>query len=199
MSQIIGIIKKPIDAIEKKFDGKVQKALIYLGIIVGVLLVADLLSTMYSTLMASKSFWNNNKIDWNSLKDINYLKFILTFILRQIFLFGSLFAGIFVYTSIAGKKFNLLETLSIIVVGYTANYLLTAGLDIIFMFKFMDVKFLVAIERALLALTDCYSIILIAFGLQKTYSTKINDKEILNLVIMFGVTYVINSLLLLTI
>ena len=141
MAQILEIIKKPINAIEKKFDGKVQKALIYLGIIVGVLLVASLLSTMYSTLMASKSYWTDNKVDWNSLKDINYLKFILTFILRQIFLFGSLFAGIFVYTSIAGKKFNLLETLSIIVVGYTANYLLTAGLDIIFMFKFMDVKF----------------------------------------------------------
>ena len=199
MAQILEIIKKPINAIEKKFDGKVQKALIYLGIIVGVLLVASLLSTMYSTLMASKSYWTDNKVDWNSLKDINYLKFILTFILRQIFLFGSLFAGIFVYTSIAGKKFNLLETLSIIVVGYTANYLLTAGLDIIFMFKFMDVKFLVAIERALLALTDCYSIVLIVFGLQKTYSAKINDKEVLKLVIMFGVTYVINYLLLLTI
>lgn len=199
MAQILEIIKKPINAIEKKFDGKVQKALIYLGIIVGVLLVASLLSTMYSTLMASKSYWNDNKVDWNSLKDINYLKFILTFILRQIFLFGSLFAGIFVYTSIAGKKFNLLETLSIIVVGYTANYLLTAGLDIIFMFKFMDVKFLVAIERALLALTNCYSIMLIVFGLQKTYSAKINDKEVLSLVIMFGVTYVINYLLLLTI
>lgn len=197
MAQILEIIKKPINAIEKKFDGKVQKALIYLGIIVGVLLVASLLSTMYSTLMASKIF--NNKVDWNSLKEINYLKFILTFILRQIFLFGSLFAGIFVYTSIADKKFNLLGTLSIIVVGYTANYLLTAGLDIIFMFKFMDVKFLVAIERALLALTDCYSIVLIVFGLQKTYSAKINDKEVLNLVIMFGVTYVINYLLLLTI
>ena len=199
MAQILEIIKKPINAIEKKFDGKVQKALIYLGIIVGVLLVASLLSTMYSTLMASKSYWTDNKVDWNSLKDINYLKFILTFILRQIFLFGSLFAGIFVYTSIAGKKFNLLETLSIIVVVYTANYLLKEWLDIIFMFKFMDVKFLVAIERALLALTGCYSIVLIVFGLQKTYSAKINDKEVLNLVIMFGVTYVINYLLLLTI
>ena len=69
MAQILEIIKKPINAIEKKFDGKVQKALIYLGIIVGVLLVASLLSTMYSTLMASKSYWTDNKVDWNSLKD----------------------------------------------------------------------------------------------------------------------------------
>ena len=73
MAQILEIIKNPINAIEKKFDGKVQKALIYLGIIVGVLLVASLLSTMYSTLMASKSYWTDNKVDWNSLKDINYI------------------------------------------------------------------------------------------------------------------------------
>lgn len=199
MSQIIEIIKKPIDVVEKKFDGKVQKALIYLGIIVGVLLVTDLISTMYEVLMASKSFWTNNKVDWNSLRDINYLKEILTFILRQIFLFGSLFAGIFVYTSITGKKFNLLETLSIIVVSYTANYLLTAGLNIIFMFNFMDVKFLVALRNALYALTECYSIILIVAGLQKTYDIKINDKEILNLTIMFGISYIIYYLLLLTI
>lgn len=197
MSQIIGIIKKPIDMIEKKFDGKVQKALIYLGIIVGVLLVTTLLSTMYGEFINSKDWFGKYHIE--VLKEIDYLKTILTFILKQIFLFGSLFAGIFVYTSITGKKFNLLETLSIIVISYTANYLLTAGLNIIFMFNFMDVKFLVALKNALVVLAECYSIILIVAGLQKTYNSKMNDKEILNLTIMFGISYIIYYLLLLTI
>lgn len=199
MSQFIEIITKPVTAIESKFGKSWKKILICLGIIVGILLVSDLISSMYATLLQSKAMSWTGKMDFNVLKDFNYFKHIFTFLLRQIIFFGSIFAGIFIYCYITKKEFKLVDVLTLIVVAYTANYLLQAALNIIFMFGFMDVKFLNALNTALHAVAQYYSLALILFGIQKLYGFEFNNKGTINLVIMLAVIYVIYYVLCLVI
>ena len=197
MKQFLDIIKKPVDAIEKKFEGNWKKILIFLGIIVGVLLVSDLISTMYSYLLMSKDY--SGKMHFEILKEIKYFEIILKFLLRQIIFFGSIFVGIYIYSSITKKKFSLADTLSLILVAYTANYLLQSALNIIFMFDFMNVKFLTTIEGILSSTASYYSIAILILGLQKLYDFKFNDKDLLHLLIMFVVMFAVRNILYLAI
>ncbi len=197
IKSIIETITKPIATLEKKYDNNIKKILIILGIIVGVFFVANLLSTMYETLLLSKGW--TGKIDWSSLGHINYLKFILEFILEQLIYIGSIFAGIFVISSITKKDFKLVDVLSLIVVMYTAKYLVSSVLNILFMFKFMQIKFLLALETAILATARYYTGTLFVIGLQKLYDVKFDDKGIIRIAITFGVIFVIRHILLILI
>lgn len=197
MKQIIDIIKKPVDAIDKKFGNSWKKALIYLGIIVGALLVTELVATMYTYVIASKDW--SGKLHFEVLKEIKYFEIILDFILEQIIFFGSIFAGIFIYSSISKKEFKLVDVLSLIVIAYTANYLLQAVTNILFMFKFMDVKFLNTVHTVLLTTANYYSITIIILGLQKLFGFKFDDKNLLQLAIMFVIMFAIRYILYLAI
>ncbi len=197
MKQIIDIIKKPVDAIDKKFGNSWKKALIYLGIIVGALLVTELIATMYTYVIASKDW--SGKLHFEVLKEIKYFEIILDFILEQLIFFGSIFAGIFIYSSISKKEFKLVDVLSLIVIAYVANYLLQAVTNILFMFKFMDVKFLNTVHTILLTTANYYSITIIILGLQKLFGFKFDDKNLLQLAIMFVIMFAIRYILYLAI
>lgn len=181
VKDFLGIIKKPIDSIEKKLGGNFKKILIMIGIIVGIYFLADFISMMYSTVAASKDW--NGKLHFEVLKNINYFKFILDFILNQVFFLGSIFAGLFVFTSISKKDLKLVDVLTIILVAFTLNYLVTAALDILFMFKFMNVKFLLTLRSIISTAILYYAIALLVIGIIKTYDAKINDKNFLNIAI----------------
>ena len=196
VKDFLGIITKPISAIEKKLGGNLKKILIMIGIIVGIYFLADFISMMYSTVAGSKDF--NGKLHFEVLKDINYFKFIFNFILNQIFFLGSIFAGIFVYTSITKKDLKLIDVFTIILVSFTLNYLVTAALDIIFMFKFMNIKFLITLRGILTTAVMYYAIALLVIGIYKTYDNKLNDKSFINIAIAlttFAAVYELLSLM----
>lgn len=197
IKDFLAIITKPVATFDKKFDSKLKKVLILLGILVGVYFVADLISMMYSTLLMSKGW--DGKMHFEVLKEINYLKYILEFIFEQVIFFGSIFVGIFIYTSITKKDFKLVDVLSLILVAYTLNYLVQAATSIIFMFDFTNIKILNTIESVLLTTADYYSIAIIVLGLQKLFGFKFNDKDLISLVIMFAVTFTVRYLLYLAI
>lgn len=197
IKDFLAIITKPVATFEKKFDGKLKKVLILLGILVGVYFIADLISMMYSTLLMSKGW--DGKMHFEVLKEINYLKYILEFVFEQVIFFGSIFVGIFIYTSITKKDFKLIDVLALILVAYTLNYLVQAATSILFMFDFMNIKILTTIESVLLTTANYYSIAIIVLGLQKLFDFKFNDKDLISLVVMFVVTFAVRYLLYLAI
>ena len=193
VKDFLGIIKKPIDAVEKKFGGNVKKAFIIFGILIGIYFLADFISMMYGSM---KGF--DGKLHFEALKNINYFKYILNFILREVFFFGSIAAALFVYTSISKKEFKLIDVLSIIIVSYTFYYLIEAALGILFMFDFMNIKFLITLKSIISTTAFYYAIALLVISIQKTYDAKINDKSFINLAIMFATMTAIYQLLSLT-
>jgi len=197
IKDFLAIITKPVATFEKKFDGKLKKVLILLGILVGVYFIADLISMMYSTLLMSKGW--DGKMHFEVLKEINYLKYILEFIFEQVIFFGSIFVGIFIYTSITKKDFKLIDVLALILIAYTLNYLVQAATSILFMFDFMNIKILTTIESVLLTTANYYSIAIIVLGLQKLFDFKFTDKDLISLVVMFVVTFAVRYLLYLAI
>ena len=82
---------------------------------------------------------------------------------------------------------------------YTAKYLVSSVLNILFMFKFMQIKFLLALETAILATARYYTGTLFVIGLQKLYDVKFDDKGIIRIAITFGVIFVIRHILLILI
>lgn len=197
IKDFIAIITKPVATFEKKFDNKLKKILILLGVLVGVFFVADLISMMYSILLSSKGW--DGKMHFEVLKEINYLKYILEFIFKQVIFFGSIFIGIFIYTAITKKDFKLIDVVTLILVAYTLNYLVQAATNIIFMFDFTNIKILNTIESVLITTANYYSIAIIVLGLQKLFGFKFNDKDLISLVIMFVVTFSVRYLLYLAI
>lgn len=190
ISDLISIIKKPVEAIEKKFGNNVKKGFIYLGIIVGLLFLTTFIHQLYRTMIGM-----DGKLHFDYLKHFEYFKFILNFFLDQIFYFGSIAAGIFVFAAISKKDFKLIDIVSIAVIAYVFNYLIQSCFQILFMFDFIQVKFLLTIRSIIISVATIYSLILIFVGLQKTYDFKLNDKSFINLIIMFGIQETIYTLL----
>lgn len=190
IADFISIIKKPVDSIEKKFGKNIKKGFIYLGIIVGILFLTTFIHQLYRTILGY-----DGKLHFDNLKNFEYFKFILNFILDQIFYIGSFAAGIFVFAAISKKDFKLIDIISIVVISFVLNYLVSSCFQILFMFDFAQNKFLLTTRSIISSIATTYSLILLVFGLYKTYDFKLDDKGLINLIILFGTQITIYTLL----
>lgn len=191
MKKLKEIILKPFTVLEEKAD--LKKIGILLGFIVGTLFLCNFVAYLYTTLQATKIF--TDKIDFNVLKEINYFKYILTFVLKQIAFFGSFLVGTYVLCSMQKKDFKFDRVCQVIVVAFVANYLLQAAASLLFMFNFMDIEFLLAIKSAILSAADCFSILILVFVFAKEYNMKQDEKSLFSFTIVFFITYLVRYLL----
>lgn len=191
MKKLKELILKPFTVLEEKSN--LKKVGILLGFIVGVLFLCQFVAYIYTTLQATKIF--TDKINYDVLGEINYFKYILTFILKQLAFFGSFLVGIYVLCNMYKKEFKLDRVCQIIVVAFVANYLLQAAASLLFMFDFMNIKFLVAIKNAILSAADCFSLLIVIFAFAKEYNMKQDEKGLYNFTIVFFITYLVRYLL----
>lgn len=191
MEKLKEIILHPIQNLEEDADYK--KVVILLGCIVGVLFVGNFVAYLYSTLQATKIY--RNHIDFGVLGNINYMKYILDFLLNQVIHFGSLVVGIYVLCYLQKKEFKLEKICQVIVVAFTLNYLLHAVLSLLFMFQFMDIPFLVSVKNAILSAANYFSYFAILFVFLKEYKTKLEDHSLWNFGIAMFVVFVVRNLL----
>lgn len=191
METLKEIILHPIQKLEEEANYK--KIGILLGCIVGVLFIGNFVAYLYSTLQATKIY--NNHIDFDVLGNINYIKYILDFLLNQAIHFGSLVVGLYVLCNLQKKEFKLDKACQMIVVAFTLNYLLQATLSLLFMFQFMDIPFLVSIKNAILSTMNYFSYFIILFVWMKEYKMKFEDSCLWNWAIVLFVIFVVRNLL----
>lgn len=186
MKDVMNIIKKPTDAIENKFGGSFKKILIVLGIMLGIFTVTNILGELFYNLMK-----------WQSVENIDFLNLVLKqSILEPIIIFGSMFAGLYIYPTIVKKDFNLVNILTTILVTFFVYYLLQSALNILYCFPFMrDIDFLDKIRVILTHMSEWYIVVMFIFSLNKLYGFKFDNKSILALVIAFAIMFALQDFL----
>ncbi len=186
MKDIINAIRKPVDAIENKFGGSWKKILIILGIVLGIFATTNILGELFYNLMK-----------WHNTNNIDFLNLVLKkSILEPIIIFGSMFAGIYIYSTIAKKDFNLVNILTVILVTFLVYYLLQSTLNILYCFPFMrDVDFLDKIRVILTHMSEWYKVVIFILALHKLFDFKLDNKSIIGLVVLFAVMFSLQDLL----
>lgn len=190
MEKLKEIILHPIQKLEEEANYK--KIAILLGFIVGVLFAGNLISYLYLTVQATKIYGD---MDFGVLGNINYIKYIIDFLLNQVTHFGSLIVGIYVLCYLQKKEFKLEKICQVIVIAFTFNYLLQAALSILFMFEFMDIRFLVSIKNALISAVNYFSYFIMLFVFIKEWKMKLEEKSLWDFGIAVFVVFVVRNLL----
>lgn len=186
MKDVMNIIKKPADAIENKFGGSFKKILIILGIMLGIFAATNILGELFYNLMK-----------WHNVENIDFLNLVLKkSILEPIIIFGSMFAGLYIYSTIVKKDFNLVNILTTILVTFFVYYLLQSVLSILYCFPFMrDIEFLDKIRVILTNMSEWYIVVMFIFSLTKLYGFKFDSKNIVALVITFAIMFALQDFL----
>ena len=179
MEKLKKLILKPMTTLEEKADFK--KIGILLACMVGVLFVGKLGSYLY--------------IMRDVPVETDYFKYTTDFLLDQVAFLGSIFVGVYVLCTLLKKKFDLAKVCRIILVSFSAYYLLQAVTSLVFMFDFMDIKFLVAVKNALLSAANYFSYLILVFVISKEYNIGYNEKGLWNWAIIFFVIFAVRNIL----
>ena len=179
MEKLKDLILRPMTMLQKKADFK--KIGILLGCLLGVLFIGDIVSYVYA------------------MRDIeihiDYFAYIKDFLLNQVAFLGSILAGVYALSVLTKKKFDFARACQIILVSFSVYYLVDAAMSILFMFEFMDIKFLVAIKNALVSAASYFSYFVLLFATQKEFGVTNNEKGLWNYGIVFFIIFAVRNLL----
>ncbi len=191
MEKLKEIIFHPIQKLEEETNYK--KIGILLGCIVGALFIGNFVAYLYSTLQATKIY--SNHIDFSVLGNINYIKYIIDFLLNQAIFLGSIVVGVYVFCYLQKKEFKLEKVCQTIVVAFTLNYLLQAVLSLLFMFSFMDIPFLIAIKNAVISAVNYFSYFCMLLVCIKQFKIQIEDKSLWNFGFALAIIFIVRNIL----
>ncbi len=179
MEKLKDLILRPMTMLQEKADFK--KIGILLGCMLGILFIGDIVSYAYA------------------MRDveihIHYFEYIKDFLLNQVAFLGSILVGVYALSALTKKKFDIAKACQIVLVSFAAYYLVDAVMSILFMFDFMDIKFLVAIKNALVSAASYFSYFVLVFATQKEFGITNNEKGLWNYGITFFIIFAVRNLL----